>query len=453
MARKRAQQRKRTKRGGERERAPEKVLVLPPPAPPASAPPRYQILESLGAGGMGEVFKARLTGAAGFQRDVVLKRLHAQNAGDGELATMFADEARLLGFLRHPNIVQALDFREEAGQRFLVLEYLEGATLAQILRDGRDVPPAMVAFVGREICRALDYVHGVRAADGAPLEVVHHDVTPSNIILTDEGAVKLLDFGLARFTRASHVPRAEVVKGKPSYLAPEQLRGARVDGRADLFALGIVLHECLTGVRLFRGDDDAATLRQVLEKPIAAPSKVRAGVPRALDRIVMRALERDPERRYASAALMARDLDEVVLSSRLRPGEVAAFARGISSPAQAALAAPRGHTRAGDAQADAPTRRELPIPFWVKTLPGARRTALVAGLGLALGLGTLALGARHRDTRRPSLPAASTMTREPRANSDEMPQVVTLAPRDRGASITPCAPPLASVTLGHQSPR
>lgn len=430
MARKRRQQRK-----------------VPPPAP---AIPRYRILDSLGVGGMGEVVRARLTGAAGFQRDVVLKRLHARNAGDGELATMFADEARLLGFLRHPNVVQALDFCEEAGQRFLVLEYLEGATLSQLFRDGRDVPPAIVAFVGREICRALDYVHGVRAADGTPLEVVHHDVTPSNVILTNEGAVKLLDFGLARFAHARHVPSAEVVKGKPSYLAPEQLRAARVDGRADLFSLGIVLHELLTGARLFRGDDDAATLRQVAEKAIAAPSKTRAGIPRALDRIVMRALERDPERRYASAAAMARDLDEVVLSSRLRPEDVAAFARGITSPAQAALAAPGRPARASDARMEAPTRRELRLatPSWVMGLPAARRMALVAGLGVALGLGTLGLGAHFRATRRPPLPAVQTITRE-RSRSDEMPQAVPLTPRNQGASIAACTPPLASLTLRH----
>lgn len=420
MARKRAQQRNRTKRDGASAAVSQKAVALPPPVPQTPAIPRYRILDSLGVGGMGEVFKARLTGAAGFQRDVVLKRLHAQNAGDGALATMFADEARLLGFLRHPNVVQALDFCEEAGQRFLVLEYLEGATLSQVFRDGRDVPPAIVAFVGREICRALDYVHGVRAADGTPLEVVHHDVTPSNIIVTNEGAVKLLDFGLAQFTHARHVPAVDVVKGKASYLAPEQLRvGQMVDGRADLFALGIVLHELLTGVRLFRGDDDVATLKQVAEKAITLPSKTRAGIPRALDRIVTRALERDPEKRYASAAAMARDLDEVVVASRLRLEEVAAFARGITSPAQAALAAPRGHTRASDVQAEAPTRRELrlPMPGWIGGLRGARRTALVAGLGVALGLGTLGLGTRYQAARRP-LPTTQTMKRESPPASD-----------------------------------
>jgi serine/threonine-protein kinase len=426
MSRKRVEHRKQAKRRGAPERARAKTVALPPPPP---APPRYRVLESLGVGGMGEVFRARLTGSAGFQRDVVLKRLHARNAADGDLATMLADEARLLGFLRHPNVVQALDFHEDAGERYLVLEYVEGVPLSHVLRDGRDVPPAIVAFLGREVCRALDYVHGVRAADGTPLEIVHHDVTPSNIMLTNEGAVKLLDFGMARFTHARYVPAAGLVKGKPSYLAPEQLRGVgAVDGRADLFSLGIVMHELLTGARLFRGDDDLATLRQIGEKPIVPPSKTRAGVPRALDRIVMRALERDPDRRYASAAAMARDLDEVVLASRLRIADVAAFARGIVSPAQAMAAGPPAR-RASDAQSEAPTRRDLQLSMssWLRVLPGGRRTALVAGLGVALGLGTLGLGARYRATRKPPVPSANVTTPERSANAPTHRTKVSLA--------------------------
>ena len=369
---------------------------------------------------MGEVFKARLTGSAGFQRDVVLKRLHARNVNDAELATMFADEARLLGFLRHPNVVQALDVYEEGGQLFLVLEYLEGASLSEIFRDGRDVPPALVAFLGREICRALDYVHGVSAADGTPLGVIHHDVTPANIMLTTEGNVKLLDFGLARFAFARYVPGGGMVKGKPSYLAPEQLRADQaIDGRVDLFALGIVMHELLTGTRLFRGANDLETLKQITEKKIAAPSTMRAGIPRQLERIVMRALERDPERRYANAAAMARDLDEVVLASRLRVAEVATFARGIGSPA---LAAPQqGRPRAWDALTEAITRRDLrllPVSRWMTALRGGRRTALVAGLGLALGLGTLGLGARLHAARAPQLRATSAAPLERSARMD-----------------------------------
>ncbi|MDB4979899.1 MAG: Serine/threonine protein kinase PrkC, regulator of stationary phase [Myxococcales bacterium] len=370
---------------------------------------------------MGEVVKARLCGSAGFQRDVVLKKLHARNLEDSAFATMFADEARLLGFLRHPNVVQALDFYEESGQRFLVLEYIEGASLSDVFRDGRDVSPAIIAFVGREICRALDYVHHVRAADGTPLGVVHHDVTPSNIMVSTEGEVKLLDFGLARFAFSRHVADVGTVKGKPSYLAPEQLGTRPVDGRVDLFALGIVMHELLTGTRLFRGEDDMATLKQIVgAKKVVAPSKARAGIPRALDRIVLRALERDPSRRYPNAAAMARDLDEVVLSSRLGVTEVAAFARDMRSTARAMPHWSPSPTDEVAAQAE--TRRDLRLPpsRWARFVPSGRRAALVAGVGLALGLGTLGVGARFRAARAPlvgveSVPAA-TVERSSRAD-------------------------------------
>ncbi|HVR03530.1 MAG TPA: serine/threonine-protein kinase, partial [Polyangia bacterium] len=275
---------------------------------------RYELLHPLGAGGMAEVFKARVTGSAGFRRDVVLKRLHAANNDDPEFVSMFTDEARILGVLHHPNVVQALDFGRENDKLFLVLEYVEGPSLARVLRHRRPVPAGIVAFVGRELCRALDYMHHFADADGTPLGLVHRDVTPSNIILTPAGAVKLLDFGIAKFAKATQATQNGVVKGKSGYLSPEQLRGeAGIDGRVDLFALGAVLHELLTGERLFAGDTDLGTMKKILEMKIPLPSRLRAEVPPALDRAVMRALERIPAKRYGSAWEMARDLDAVVL--------------------------------------------------------------------------------------------------------------------------------------------
>jgi serine/threonine-protein kinase len=354
---------------------------------------------------MAEVFKARVAGSAGFQRYVVLKRMHAAASDDPELVSMFTDEARLLGFLRHPNVVQALDFYKKDGQLSLVLEYLEGPTLSQVFRRGRVVPPEIVAYIGREICRALEYVHGVLAEDGTPLGVVHRDVTPSNVIITPAGAVKLLDFGVAKFACASHSTRAGVVPGKPSYLAPEQMTDVDIDGRVDLFALGSVLHELLTGARLFRGSNDLATLGQILEMTIPTPSSRRAGVPPELDRIVMRALERDRTRRYQSAAELGRDLDELVLGWRVRAEDVAAFLRGDfastatmdSSPTELARARDEATSRAPAlARVDEehpPTRRDLRLPLvmCLQAMPGRRRSVLVAVVSLALGLGTLSV--------------------------------------------------------------
>ena len=218
---------------------------------------RYELLHPLGCGGMAEVFKARASGPAGFERDVVVKRILPQYTRDPDFVRMFADEARILGLMHHPNVVQAYEFGEDGGTLYLALEYVEGPSLSKVLRTlraaSRPMPPAIVAYIAREICRALDYVHRLENADGERLDVVHRDVTPSNIIVTPSGAVKLLDFGVAKFATAAKSTRAGTVKGKPAYLAPEQLQGKPIDGRVDLFALGIVMHEMLTLAASVRG--------------------------------------------------------------------------------------------------------------------------------------------------------------------------------------------------------
>jgi serine/threonine-protein kinase len=343
---------------------------------------RYELLDRLGVGGMAEVYRARVSGPAGFRRDVVLKRLLPVNEDDPEFVNMFRDEARILGVLNHPNVVQALDFGVDHGAPYLVLEYLDGPSLGRVLRAGRAVAPAIAAHVAREICRALDYMHRAADLDGTPLGLVHRDVTPSNIVVTRAGAVKLLDFGIAKFARALQSTRAGFVKGKSAYLAPEQLQGLAFDGRADVFSLGVVLHELLTGRRLFAGDTDLATMRNVLHLKVPLPSRVRAGISPALDHIVLRALARNPARRYATAADMARDLDEVVLASGLRLDHVAAFVREIEETAR-----PRSLDAPAPAAADLSTERELLLPArrWVSARFSARRAALVTGLTLALG--------------------------------------------------------------------
>jgi hypothetical protein len=371
---------------------------------------RYELLHPLGVGGMAEVFKARVSGAAGFRRDVVLKRLHAANDDDPEFVNMFKDEARILGMLHHPNIVEALDFGEADDKLFLVLEHVEGPSLARVLRDRRGVSPSIVAYLGREICRALDYMHRFEDADGEGLGLVHRDVTPSNIVVTPTGTVKLLDFGIAKFVNAAQSTLAGHVKGKSGYLAPEQLRGeGPIDGRVDLFALGTVLHELLTGERLFAAESDLGTMKRILDMKIPTPSSKLAWVPPALDRIVMRALERDPDKRYATAAAMARDLDEVVLEAHLRVDDVVAFVRDVEDAPAGKTFSRMAPASVGDVTAEAckaPTRRDLllPLRWWVGALPSGRRAALVAGLSLmlvvagALGWGVTSLtsaGARQ----------------------------------------------------------
>jgi serine/threonine-protein kinase len=290
---------------------------------------------------MAEVFKARASGPGGFERTVVVKRILPANGEDPEFVRMFIAEAKILGMLHHPNVVQAYDFGEADGTLFLVLEFVDGPSIARILRALRRtqgaMPAAVAAHFAHQVCRALDYVHNLRGVDGEPLHVIHRDVTPSNLVVTAAGALKLLDFGVAKYGASEARTQNRTVKGKPAYLAPEALEGKVFDGRVDLFSLGIVLHEMLTCTDLFGAENELITLRKVLDMRIPRPSEGRADVPRALEAIVMKALERDPGRRYASAAEMARDLGGFVVASRLHTDEVIAFVRGIEE----ILAAPR----------------------------------------------------------------------------------------------------------------
>ncbi len=214
---------------------------------------------------------------------------------------MFVNEARLSALLDHANIVQTSDFGEVDGCYFLTMEYLRGRDLATILRvlAGRNevLDPAIAAFLALQVARGLAYAHGLGSPTGAPLNIVHRDVTPSNIMLLRSGGVKLLDFGIAKtkgeFTLGENTETG-VCKGKLPYLSPEQVEGHPLDRRSDLFTLGVVLWEALTGRRLFLGRTDYETMQNVLERPVPPPSSLRPDAPAALDAIVLRALARDP---------------------------------------------------------------------------------------------------------------------------------------------------------------
>ncbi len=306
---------------------------------------RYELVELLGVGGMAEVFKARTTGPSGFERTVVIKRIHPAYCDDPEFVGMFVAEARILGLLHHANVIQVYDFGEADGALFLVLEFVDGLPLGRVMSRlcaaKRPIPPAIAAYFAHEICRALDYVHTLRDADGALLNVIHRDVTPSNILLTSTGGLKLLDFGVAKYGNSKVRTRHRRVKGKPAYLAPEALEGKTIDARVDIFALGVVLHELLTLKNLFAGDDDLIRIRKVLTMPIEPPSRSRPDVSPALDAIVMKALSRDLDTRYASASEMGHDLNEIVLSSKLRTDEIVRFAREVTGGRSVSSAASR----------------------------------------------------------------------------------------------------------------
>jgi serine/threonine-protein kinase len=276
---------------------------------------RYCLIERIGRGGMAEVFRAVAEGVEGFRRVFVIKRLRPEKSASVELTRMFVDEARLSALLHHPNIVQVYDFGQIHGTYFLAMEYLRGKDLAAVMKALRAVKsavsPSIAAHIGHQVATGLHYAHTLSRMDGKKLSVVHRDVTPSNIMLQRNGAVKVLDFGIAQATNFARQVETGGgrVKGKLAYLSPEQVRLEELDARSDVFALGVVLWEMLTGQRLFAAENEVLTMRAVLGLPIAPPSTKRPLVPPALDAIVARALERDRAKRYASAGDLAEDLE------------------------------------------------------------------------------------------------------------------------------------------------
>jgi serine/threonine protein kinase len=280
----------------------------------------------IGKGGMAEVYRAVAHGLEGFQRVFVIKRILKDKSTSPEFVEMFVNEARISALLNHPNIVQIYDFGQIEGSYFLAMEHVRGKDLLSVLRQlratGRHMSAEVAAYIAQQVALGLDYAHTLGHA-GKNLKIVHRDVSPSNIMLLRAGGVKLLDFGIAKAAmeiKTENETQAGLVKGKLSYVSPEQIKGAgSIDGRADVFALGVVLWESLTGRRLFFDRNDFQTMRNVVERPVPPPSTQRADVPPALDFIVLRALERDPERRYPDAKTMADELEAVLQEARFAP--------------------------------------------------------------------------------------------------------------------------------------
>lgn len=279
----------------------------------------YLVYEQLGVGGMATVHVAESRSAGGFRKRVALKRLLPHAADNPELVESFIHEARLAGYLRHANIAQTFDFGSVDETYFIAMELVSGPTLAQLIRQCRStigvLPfPISVNVLG-QICEALEYAHNLTDEHGAPLGIIHRDVSPPNVVIANTGTVKLIDFGIAKAKTAHVQTQVGMVKGKFSYIAPEYLSGA-LDRRVDLWAIGAVAYELLTGQQLFAGDDNLDVLQRVKTMAIPPPSRANPDVPPELDAVVMTALERDPDRRWQSAAAMCTALGNV--ASELR---------------------------------------------------------------------------------------------------------------------------------------
>ncbi|MCY1081618.1 serine/threonine-protein kinase [Archangium lansingense] len=252
---------------------------------------KYFLHERLGVGGMAEVFRATYSPEGGFEKVVAIKRILPAYAEDEDFVTLFRREAELGSLLNHSNIVQVLDVGRFGDTYFMAMEHIEGVSLRELLKSHGPLPPAVVAFIGAELGEALDYVHRRTSSEGLPLNLVHRDVNPPNILLSRIGEVKLGDFGVARAAIHVRLTQADRVRGKLGYMAPEQARGQPFDGRADLFALGLTLHEALTGRRVFQREDASDTVRSVPPPFLVPPSVHCPEVPHELDAAIMDLLQ------------------------------------------------------------------------------------------------------------------------------------------------------------------
>jgi len=293
---------------------------------------RYALYDAIASGGMATVHLGRLIGHVGFERTVAIKRLHPQFAQDPEFVSMFLDEARVVGRIRHPNVVPTLDVVAASGELFIVMEYVQGESLARLIKssvaNGSPIPPPFVATMLSGVLHGLHAAHEARNERGEPLGVVHRDVSPQNILVGIDGVARVLDFGVAKAAGRIQTTREGQLKGKLAYMAPEQISG--VVGRGtDIYAASVVLWEALTGKRLFSGDNDAHVMKLVLEGHIVPPSEIVPDLPPALDALTLRGLSREPEARFPTAKDMAHALEEAI--APVAPSKIGAWVEATAS--------------------------------------------------------------------------------------------------------------------------
>lgn len=495
--------------------------VLEPNAPTADAPSgpsgdgnggalpsfgRFELTERIGAGGMAEVFRAEVRGPEDFRRELVIKRVLPRLSAEPRFTHMFVNEAKISAMLSHPNIVQIFEFGAWEGIYFIAMESVRGFTLREALTRlrgrGARMPVVAALHIARELLVALDYAHNLVDHTGRRLEIVHRDISPSNVMLANNGAVKVLDFGIARAADLLEAPdpgerggplpggttsapaRSLLVKGKVPYLAPEQLsRGSLVDHRVDVFAVGCVLFEMLAGRPLFRCHNDLAKKLALLQHPCPIPSTFNADVALAVDAIVARSVERNPEARYASAGEMLAEVENHLASLRAPSRAILRLVRSLDERSDAStsetfltasarwvrptIAGESGTPRPTEASADAPKPKastnvgpaaslpagaepatavvpkpeQEPEPERVAHRRGGRRrslslaaavAALLLGVGVGVGVGAHAVAAAYRSRRAHSSQASERVG--PPARGTAPPEPGSLVLRGRGRS-------------------
>jgi eukaryotic-like serine/threonine-protein kinase len=287
---------------------------------------RYQLLKKLATGGMAQIYLARQLGVQGIEKLLVVKRILPHLAENDDFITMFLDEARIAARLNHPNVVQIFDLGQQDDTFYIAMEYIHGEDIRKVSRQAKrlnkPIPIPLICRIVVEACAGLDYAHKKVDPAGRPLNIVHRDISPQNVLVSFEGGVKVVDFGIAKAADQATVTKSGVLKGKYSYMSPEQAQGQPVDARSDVFALGVVMYELLTGTRVFKRANDIQTLSAVMEYQAPPPSAIDERLPKELDPIVMRALEKDREARYQGAREMQEALEDWLRKNEVPSGSV-----------------------------------------------------------------------------------------------------------------------------------
>ena len=287
---------------------------------------KYTLINRIAVGGMAEIFLARQAGLEGFEKTIVIKRIRPHLSKQPSFVKMFLNEAKLAAQLNHPNVVQIYDLGKIGETYFIAMEYIFGRDMRRIIPKAASMnipfPMVYALKIASSVCEGLFYAHQRTDIYGNPLNIVHRDITPENIFVSFDGTVKILDFGIAKASTQIEQTRAGEIKGKLSYMSPEQCMGKQLDHRSDIFSLGTVLYEWITGFKLFTGESEVAILKSISEGKIYAPSYFKADIPEAVEAILMKALEKDRDKRYQSAWEMQFDIDQFLAGYEFTPSNI-----------------------------------------------------------------------------------------------------------------------------------
>jgi serine/threonine protein kinase len=416
---------------------------------------RYEVIRRIATGGMAEIFLARERRMEGFERPVVLKRVIPQFAKEQDLTQMFLQESRTAALLEHPNIVRVYDFGQELGIFYLAMEFIHGETISEIWKQGvqqkRLLPLPYTLQIIADAAKGLDYAHKRRDLSGKPLGIVHRDISPQNIMVSFDGIVKVVDFGIAKVANKLQQTNAGIIKGKFAYMSPEQARGERVDARSDTFALGILLYELTTGRRLFRAPSDVQTIQKVASCEVVPPTERIPQYPKPLEQIVLKALAAQPQDRYQDGRDFAEAIEGYMRDRKLEPKGFPEYLRSLFPDKQEIdLTTPDADAETFLLGTSAPAPREEPAGFMTAAVPvvalegNAVQVLLEESEGLEetnpgdLSLTTLDAAERAAPAQAPA-PSPSAPKASPQAPGGLITQVPGAAPS--GLLESPTAPP------------